>query len=240
MSPNVIVDDRDPNVHYGGPGWSRGGTALEFRNTATVSGSTGSTVTYTFNGELPRLLAARQVTQFFPGTAISVWGTIAAPMSSSASYSIDGDSPVTVATVIFSEDQVWENLFNWTSLQDGTHTITITTRSGIFSLDFLLVTPSPNASLGGATLMVDDMDPSIEWNPSSQWAAFGTVSCLPFVDVVSPPHPNCTPVSRVPEYNPRHDYGRVHHAVHIYWSVILRLSPIPGHSTCDQQAPPFP
>ncbi|KAJ7290052.1 hypothetical protein C8J57DRAFT_1275089 [Mycena rebaudengoi] len=154
MSNIAIVDERDPLVKYVGT-WNNAGAYQEFQGTTRWSATTGSTMSFTFEG-----------------TSIIVFGSVAAkdPPLSSLSFVIDGS--IIGAYVPISNPPYHQPLWTSPTLSDGFHTILITQAeaqsSGVIFLDYFLYNTS---STTVESYFVDDIDPRIKY--SGAWKRFG-------------------------------------------------------------------
>ncbi|KAJ7145838.1 hypothetical protein C8R44DRAFT_723730 [Mycena epipterygia] len=151
----VIVDDQSSQIKYTGL-WTGGGTSGHYDNTASSSRVAGATMTFPFSG-----------------TSVSVAGSFDANTSCTGSFSLDANVTTFVSPVL-------ENPLNhqtiWTSapLTDGNHTLTYTLSScsssntaGYVWFDYILYSPSSNASTNGLVYFVDDTDSHIDY--SGDW-----------------------------------------------------------------------
>ncbi|KAJ7041204.1 hypothetical protein C8F04DRAFT_172001 [Mycena alexandri] len=153
---SVIVDDQSLQITYTGA-WTGGGSSNNYDHTTTASRAAGATMTFPFSG-----------------TSVSVVATYDADTSCTGTFSIDGNvTTVTspVASTTLNHQSIWSSAL----LPDGSHTLTYRVASctstsstpGYVWLDYILYTPSPNASKNGLVYFVDDSDSSITY--SGNW-----------------------------------------------------------------------
>ncbi|EIN08164.1 hypothetical protein PUNSTDRAFT_126329, partial [Punctularia strigosozonata HHB-11173 SS5] len=130
----IMVDDTDPRLVYRGPWNSRSNVQAEFNSTSHFTGNAGSTIQFTFNG-----------------TGIAVFGSIA-PGGSKSTYSLDGAAGTPNNVAKTGHPLFQQMFFRSPQLQDGEHTLVITSETGgnsPFFLDYLEYTPSPAAIVAG-------------------------------------------------------------------------------------------
>ncbi|KAJ7174145.1 hypothetical protein C8R43DRAFT_977216 [Mycena crocata] len=152
----VVVDERNPLIHYAGP-WNDAGASSEFNSTTRWTSTQGSTASFSFNG-----------------TSISIYATVAAKNSSTASMTFLLDNSVKgeyTPSASMTADE--HNAALWTSpdLSNDLHSLVITQTSaqadGVIYLDYLLY-KTPAAPDGGP-YFIDDRDPSVTYSPSTAW-----------------------------------------------------------------------
>ncbi|KAG6810757.1 hypothetical protein H0H92_010466 [Tricholoma furcatifolium] len=144
---SLIIDDTNSNIVYGGS-WFASNEPGEYDGTAHATQDDGATATLQFTG-----------------TQIAVFGTIppfslgVAPQTSS--YQIDDDTPVSVTLSPTSYTLYQQLFFQSPSLQDGKHTLVVTSVSGgyTFSIDYFAINSTSSSS------------PSISSLPSSSVSA---------------------------------------------------------------------
>ncbi|KAJ7079558.1 hypothetical protein B0H15DRAFT_497727 [Mycena belliarum] len=157
MSNLVIIDDASSQIKYTGGLWTGGGTSLHYGHTATSSRVSGATMTFPFSG-----------------TSISVVGSFDANTSCTGSFSLDANLTTFVSPVLpapLNHQSIWSSA----PLTDGPHTLAYTVSScsssntdlGYVWFDYILYTPSPNASTDGLVYFLDDNDPRISY--SGDW-----------------------------------------------------------------------
>jgi hypothetical protein len=101
------------------------------------------------------------------GVAVAIWGTTAkAPQE--FSVSIDGNPSYETST----SDKDPQSYLQWyqsPQLPPGQHSINVTNILAT-GIDYFVVTPGPDTSLEGKSLLVDDMYPGIKYNGAG-WKA---------------------------------------------------------------------
>ncbi|KAI0320600.1 hypothetical protein OF83DRAFT_557772 [Amylostereum chailletii] len=133
----LILDDRDPNIHYKGS-WEEKRTSNEYQDTTTGSLLDISNCSFQFG---------------FLGTAVEVFGTLGnSTPPPVVKFQID-DLP----WVIYQPEQdttpIYKLLFySSITLSDGHHNLTATVlNQQIFWFDYLLYTPSPPTETSGTS-----------------------------------------------------------------------------------------
>ncbi|KAJ6530926.1 hypothetical protein DFH09DRAFT_1183686 [Mycena vulgaris] len=152
---SVIVDDRDPQVHYSPGDWAPSGIDVEYMTTTTSSNTQGDTAIFKFKG-----------------TSVGVYGTVGPGNGSIMAFSIDQSSvALYISPPINSANSAIYHQNLWTSevLPEGSHTLSITQNSSnpnmIIYLDYLLYSTTLTA---GKTVFIDDNDTRLEYSPG--WA----------------------------------------------------------------------
>jgi hypothetical protein len=121
MSDVVIVDDRDPSIHYDGT-WHITGVSAEYQSTTSWPGEKGASATFQFVGEPTRIFSSPQLMRSLLGTAVTVYGSVdvgfgslGVNLDNSTSATLTGQDMVTTVThhVV---------LFASSALEDGPHT----------------------------------------------------------------------------------------------------------------------
>ncbi|KAJ6526560.1 hypothetical protein DFH09DRAFT_168421 [Mycena vulgaris] len=156
MSNLVIVDDQSSQIKYTGL-WTGGGTTNHYDHTASSSRAAGATMTFPFSG-----------------TSVSVAGSFDANTSCTGSFSLDANL-TTFASPVLATPLNHQSIWTSAPLPDGPHTLTYTLAScsssnnpaGYVWFDYILYTPSSNASTNGFLYFVDDSDSRI--NYSGNW-----------------------------------------------------------------------
>lgn len=177
----VIVDDRDPNIHYTGT-WEDGGLSIDFSGTATWSPVQGSTANFTFVGETFSTVLYLDITadtrlSFLPtGSGITIFGTVAAVDSpqSSMKFELDGATSGTYTASALASDIHHQPLWTSPTLPEGSHTVLITQTAsqgseGVIFLDYFIYNTT---STGVGPYFIDDRDPRITYTPP--WRLFGS------------------------------------------------------------------
>ncbi|KAJ6482891.1 hypothetical protein C8R47DRAFT_576219 [Mycena vitilis] len=148
----AIVDDKSSQIEYTGL-WTAGGTSNHYDHTASASRAAGATMTFPFSG-----------------TSVSLVGSFDANTTCTGSFSLDANvttfSSSTVPTPL-NHQSIWTS----TDLSDAPHTLTYTVTScsstnnatGNVWLDYILYTPSSNASTNELLYFVDDSDSRIDY-----------------------------------------------------------------------------
>ncbi|KAI0761321.1 hypothetical protein BD413DRAFT_486234 [Trametes elegans] len=114
------IDDTSPRMQYDSGGkWNEAGDQQDYGGTSHASSSTGSSVTFTFNG-----------------TFVAVYGSLSASGSSS-SYKVDDGTPVTTNVLNPPSPQHNWPFFSSPPLQPGLHELVITVLGGTFELDYV-------------------------------------------------------------------------------------------------------
>ncbi|KAJ6542675.1 hypothetical protein B0H19DRAFT_305684 [Mycena capillaripes] len=153
----VIVDDQSSQITYTGL-WTNGGTSNHYDHTAASSRVVGATMTFPFSG-----------------TSVSVVGSLDAGTSCTGSFSLDANV-TTFASSNLPAPRNHQTIWTSASLPDAPHTLTYTLSScssssnnaaGNVWFDYILYTPSSNASTNGFVYFVDDSDLSIAY--SGNW-----------------------------------------------------------------------
>ncbi|KAJ7682922.1 hypothetical protein B0H17DRAFT_1205528 [Mycena rosella] len=158
MSNLVIVDDQSSQIKYTGL-WTGLTSPNYYDHTASSSRVAGTTMTFPFSG-----------------TSVSVAGSFDAETSCTGSFSLDANITNFVSPVLptpLNHQSIWTSV----PLIDGPHTLTYTLAScsssgdaaGYVWFDYILYTPSANASTNGLVYFVDDNDPQIIY--SGDWTA---------------------------------------------------------------------
>ncbi|KAI0363226.1 hypothetical protein BV20DRAFT_172070 [Pilatotrama ljubarskyi] len=175
------IDDTSPRLQYSGQ-WAQGGTGQDYLSTSHVSDSSGSSVTFTFNG-----------------TFVTVYGSVGSTGSSS-SYALDDEPPVTSDIYeVPSPQHNWPFFFPSSTLEPGLHKLVITVAGGTFSLDYIEYTSiageenvgdvqapsssSLSSSLPSAVLSSPDSSPSSSMSPS-QGLSGGAIAGIAVAAVV--------------------------------------------------------
>ncbi|KAJ7587359.1 hypothetical protein C8J56DRAFT_78414 [Mycena floridula] len=100
----------------------------------------------------------------FEGIAVALWGNTG-PTSQDFQVSIDNGSLYNTSTTDTSP-QNWMQWYQSPVLEEGIHTIAVSGLHGT-AIDLLLISPGPNTSLRGKTLLVDDSYSGIVYGGSS-------------------------------------------------------------------------
>ncbi|KAJ7482280.1 hypothetical protein B0H11DRAFT_1217445 [Mycena galericulata] len=151
MANLVIVDDQSSQIKYTGL-WTGGGTNNNYDHTASSSHVAGATMTFPFSG-----------------TFVSVVGSFDADTSCSGTFSLDANT-TTFASPVLQAPLNHQSIWTSAPLPDGPHTLTYTlsscsssTAAGYVWFDYILYTPSPNASTNGLFYFLDDSDSRIDY-----------------------------------------------------------------------------
>ncbi|KAF7329654.1 hypothetical protein MKEN_00228400 [Mycena kentingensis (nom. inval.)] len=146
MSVRVIYDDRDPAVEYFPSRWPTEGFGmpLEFDSTTSSPVKQGQSAVFRFSG-----------------SAVTVFGTLAAGNGSSMSFQIDDQDAVAYDVRAKDDTKHHQSLFTASKLSEtGMHTLTMVSTgpdaSQIF-LDYFLVQTS-DVPASGKSIFVDDRD----------------------------------------------------------------------------------
>ncbi|PSR71007.1 hypothetical protein PHLCEN_2v13111 [Hermanssonia centrifuga] len=200
MVDTAIVDDSNlGRLSYTGT-WQDGGAApFEWDGTTHGSQTTGSQVTFQFNGG--SLLIWLNDTSFLiplSGTQVEVYGTIGptGDVLPTSTYLLDSASILTYVAANVSATTYQNQFYQSPVLQDGSHTLVITvTSQGYYWLDYLLYTPSSNnlasAPISSSSSLSSSSSTSsaLSATSSAGSAASSTSSC---------PHANGSQSSSIP------------------------------------------
>ncbi|KAF7373369.1 hypothetical protein MSAN_00546500 [Mycena sanguinolenta] len=156
----VILDDQSSQITYTGL-WTGGGGQLNYDHTASASRAAGATMTFSFSG-----------------TSIFVVGSYDPNTSCTGSFALDANV-TTFSSPSLSTSQDHQTIFASAVLPDGPHTLTYTLAScsssssnaapGNVWFDYILYSPSANASTNGFIYFIDDNDSRIDY--SGNWTA---------------------------------------------------------------------
>ncbi|KAJ7938142.1 hypothetical protein B0H13DRAFT_1133946 [Mycena leptocephala] len=154
----VIVDDQSSQIKYTGL-WTNGASSRSYSHTASASRVVGATMTFPFSG-----------------TSVSVVGSYDANTTCTGSFAIDSNV-TTFSSPTLSAPLDHQSIWTSAPLPDANHTLTYTLSSctssssndtpGNVWFDYILYTPSSNASTNGFIYFVDDSDSSIDY--SGNW-----------------------------------------------------------------------
>ncbi|KAJ7777508.1 hypothetical protein DFH07DRAFT_951152 [Mycena maculata] len=158
MSNLVILDDQSAQIKYTEL-WTGGGADNYYDHTASSSHDSGATMTFAFSG-----------------TFASVVGSFDANTTCSGSFTLDANTTTFVSPGDLHAPLYHQTIWSSAPLPDGPHTLTYTFSScsssssnvpGYVWFDYILYTPSSNASTTGLLYFLDDNDSRI--NYSGNW-----------------------------------------------------------------------
>jgi hypothetical protein len=145
-----------------------------------------STASFTFSGQFRTLHYLQRTNEILPGTSIAIYGSVEpitdiTPPFSQWSFSLDGGATDTFTP---SNTQTGRQvlLHRYSSLSDGSHSITISRTGGTLPrlwLDYLEYNISPKTDLQGSTLFFDDVDARIDY--TGNWSAVPPSSMTGYV-----------------------------------------------------------
>lgn len=162
MTSSIIIDDQDARIKYSGL-WTNAGSDVNYNHTLSSSNATGATMSFTFSG-----------------TSVYLVGDFGSGGTCSYSLTLDGAvAPLSSQNYPSPEHQ--QTIFSSDILTDGEHTLVYTLSScqpaagnvpgSYIWLDYLLYTPSINASVDGVKYFIDDTDNQLKY--TGNWTELG-------------------------------------------------------------------
>jgi hypothetical protein len=158
MSNVIIVDEQDASVVFTGE-WDHLADPVQYKGIGTGSSKVGTTCSFNFTG-----------------TSIAVISTVVTGGGYSVLFTLDGTTSTNSTTGLSNTSNVNAHSYHGTmfsadNLADANHQLTMTVAQNTdtinFFFDYFLYTASPKTNLLGASLFVDDRDPSLSY--SGNW-----------------------------------------------------------------------
>lgn len=141
-----------------GPGWY--GEVTIWPDFATNSSNPAGSMVFSFDGGYHDNTRILWIITSISGVSVALLGNTA-KLSQEFQVAIDSTSPYTTSTTD-DHPQTWMQWYQSPVLKAGHHTLNVSSMRGT-ALDLILITPGPETSLDGQTLLVDDTYPGVKY-----------------------------------------------------------------------------